>query len=73
MEGEIFEEADLESDGDDLAEVRSGGEVLAAGAEVGEAEMTGAGELKARGDDGGVEVEDGAELNLETELHGAGR
>ena len=73
MEGEIFEEADLEADGDDLAEVRSGGEVLAAGAEVGEAEMTGAGELKAGGDDGGIEIEDGAKLDLEAELHGAGR
>jgi len=73
VEGEIFEEADLEADGDDLAEVRSGGEVLAAGAEVGEAEMTGAGELKAGGDDGGIEIEDGAKLDLEAELHGAGR
>lgn len=73
MEGEVFEEADLEADGDDLAEVGGGGTVLAAGAEVGEAEVTGAGEFEARGDDGGVEVEDGAELDLKAELHGAGR
>ena len=73
MEGEVFEEADLEPDGDDLAEVGGGRAVLAAGAEVGEAEMAGAGELQARGNDGGVEVEDGAELDLQAKLHGAGR
>lgn len=73
MEGEVLEEADLEADGDDLAEVGDGGAVLARGAEIGEAKVAGAGELQARGDDGGVEVEDGAELDLKAELHGAGR
>jgi hypothetical protein len=73
VEGEVFEEANLEADGDDLAEAGVGGAVLAAGAEVGEAEVTGTGEFETRGDDGGVEVEDGAELDLEAELHGAGR
>lgn len=72
MEGEVFEKADLEADGDDLAEVSGRGAILARGAEVGEAEVAGAGEFEARGDYGGVKVEDGAELNLETELHGAG-
>jgi len=73
VQGEIFEEADLQADGDDLAQVGGGGAVLPAGAEVGEAEVTGAGELEAGGDDGGVEVEDGAELDFKAELHGAGR
>lgn len=73
MEGEVFEEADFEADGNDLAEVGGSGTVLAAGAEVGEAEVAGAGELETGGDDGGVEVEGGAELDLEAELHGAGR
>ena len=48
-------------------------DVLAAGAEVGESEMTGTGEFKARGDDRSVEVDDGAELDLDPELHGGGR
>lgn len=73
MEGEVFEEADFEADGNDLAEVGGSGTVLTAGAEVGEAEVAGTGEFEARGDDGGVEVEGGAELDLEAELHGAGR
>jgi hypothetical protein len=72
VEGEVFEEADLEADGDDLAEVSGGGAILARGAEVGEAEVAGAGEFEARGDYGGVEIEGGAELDLEAELHGAG-
>jgi len=36
---------------------------------VGEPEVTGTGEFKTRGDDRSVEVDDGAELNLDTELH----
>ena len=40
---------------------------------MGEAEVPGAGEFEARGDDGCVEVDDGAELNLNAELHGGGR
>ena len=44
--------------------------MVAAGAEVGEGEMSGAGEFDSGGDDGGVEVEDGAELNLKTEVEG---
>ena len=72
MEGGVFEEADLDTDGDDLAEVGGGGEVFAAGAEVGEAKMAGAGEFEAGGEDGGVEIDDRAELDLEAELHGGG-
>lgn len=73
LKGGVFEEADLETYGHDLAQLRRGGEVFAAGAEVGKAEVSGAGELEARGDDGCVEVDDGTELNLDTELHGGGR
>jgi hypothetical protein len=71
VEGQVFQEADLQTNGYDLAEV-GGGDVFAAGAEVSEAEVAGAGELKARGDDGGVEIEGGAKLDLEAELHSAG-
>src|SRR5437899_657253 len=39
---------------------------------MGEAEVSGAGELEAGGDDGGVEVDDGAELDLDSELYGGG-
>jgi hypothetical protein len=72
LEGGVFEETDLDADGDDLAEVGGGGEVFAAGAEMGEAEVSGAGEFEAGGDDGGVEVDNGAELDLNAELHGGG-
>jgi hypothetical protein len=73
LEGCVFEEADFDADGDDLAEIGGGGEVFAAGAEMGEAEVSGAGEFEAGGDDGGVEFDDRAELDLDTELHGGGR
>ena len=46
--------------------------MLAAGAEVLEGEVRGAGELDADGEDGGVEIEDGAELDLYAELDGGG-
>src|SRR6266849_1370512 len=70
LERRIFEEADLDADGDELAEVGGGGEVFAAGAEMGEAEVAGAGEFEAGADDGGVKIDDRAELNLDAELHG---
>lgn len=73
LKGGVFEEADLETYSHDLAKVSWGGEVFSTGAEVGEAEVPGAGELEARGDDGCVEVDNGAELNLDAELHGGGR
>jgi hypothetical protein len=73
LEGGVFEEADLEADGDDLAEVGWCGEVFAAGTEMGEAEMASAGEFETGGEDGGVKIDDGAELNLEVELHCGGR
>jgi hypothetical protein len=69
VKGGVFEEADLETDGDDLAEVGWGGEVFAAGAEVSEAEMAGAGEFKAGGENGGIEIDDRAEVDLDAELH----
>lgn len=47
VEGSVFEEADLEANGDDLAEVGGGGQVFAAGAEMREAEVTGTGEFQA--------------------------
>ena len=72
LKGGVFNEADLDADGDDLAEVCGGGEVFAAGAEVGEAEMAGAREFEAGGDDGGVEIDGGTELDLEAELDGGG-
>jgi hypothetical protein len=72
LEGCVFEEADFDADGDDLAEVGGGGEVFAAGAEMGEAEVAGAGEFEAGGDDGGVEIDDRTELDFDTELHGGG-
>jgi hypothetical protein len=43
----VFEKADLNAEGDDLSEVGGSGEVFAADAEMGEAEVSGAGELKA--------------------------
>jgi hypothetical protein len=73
LEGGVFEEAYLKADADDLAKVSRGGEVFAAGAEMGEAEMAGAGEFEAGGEDGGVKIDDGAELDLEAELHCGGR
>jgi hypothetical protein len=73
VEGGVFEEADLEADGDNLAEVGGGGQVFATGAEMGETEVAGAGELETSCEDGGVEIDDGAELDLEAELQGGGR
>jgi len=72
LEGCVFEEADLDADGDELAEVGGSGEIFAAGAEMGEAEVSGASKFEARADDGGVEIDDGAELDLDTELHAGG-
>jgi hypothetical protein len=72
LEGCVFEEADLDADGDDLAEIGGGGEVFTAGAEMREAQVSGAGELEAGGDDGGVEIDDRPELDLDAELHGGG-
>jgi hypothetical protein len=73
VKGYVFEEADFEPHGDDLTQVGRGREVLATGAEIGEAEMTGTGEFEAGRYDRGVEIEDGTKLNLNAELHGVGR
>jgi hypothetical protein len=72
LQGGVLKEADLDTDGDDLAKVGGGGEVFSADAEVGEAEMAGAGELEAGREDGRVEIDDGAELDLDSELHRGG-
>ena len=72
LEGGVFEEADLDADGDDLAEVSGSGQVFAADAEVGETEVAVTGELKARGEDGGVKIDDGAELDFQVELNSRG-
>ena len=70
VEGEVFEEGDLDADGDDLGDVVL--EVLAAGAEIGEILVAGAAELNSGGDEGGVELHDKAELDFEAELHAGG-
>jgi hypothetical protein len=72
VKGDIGEETDLEAQGEDLVGVGGEVDVLAAGAEVGEGGVGGAGEFEAGGDEGAVEFEDGAELELEAEVHGGG-
>jgi hypothetical protein len=72
-QGRIFQEADLDAYGDDLAEIGRGGEIFAAGAKVRQAEVSGAGEMQAGGDDGGVEIDDGAELDFDMEHDGGWR
>lgn len=47
VEGGVLDEADLEANGNNLAEVGGGGEVFSACTEVGEAEMASAGEFEA--------------------------
>jgi hypothetical protein len=69
----VFEEADLDANRDELAKAGGGGEVFAAGAQMGEAEVSGAGEFEAGGDYRGVKIDDGAELDFYAELHGGGR
>ena len=69
MDGNVVEEADLQADGDDLAEFGGEAEMFAAGAEFGEGFVAGAGQLDSGGDDGGVEVEDREQLDLNAELH----
>jgi hypothetical protein len=73
LEGGIFQKTNLDADGDDLTEIGGSGEIFAAGAEVGEAKMARASEFEAGGDDGGVEIDDRAKLDLEAKLHGGGR
>lgn len=73
VEGDIFEEAEFKAQGKDLVWLRRAGEVVAAGAEVGERGMGGAGEFEPGGDERGVEFDDGAQLDFEAELHAGGR
>jgi hypothetical protein len=40
---------------------------------MGEAEVSGAGEFEAGGDDGGVKIDDRTELDFYAKLHGGGR
>ena len=47
MKGGVFEEADFDANGDDLAQISWGKEIFAAGAEMGEAEMAPASEFEA--------------------------
>jgi hypothetical protein len=68
VEDDVFEEADFDAKGDDLAELCDEAELLAAGAAVGEGEVGGAGGFDSGGEVGGVEVEDGAELHGSGEL-----
>lgn len=72
MDGDVVEEADLQADGDDLAEFGRQAQMLTAGAELGEGHVAGACEFDSGGDDGGVEVEDREQLDLDAELHVGG-
>src|SRR6185437_10664366 len=69
LQRHIFKEADFETNGHHLSQFSSGGEIFAAGAEVGERKVACAGQLKARGHDGAVEIDDGTKLYFETDLH----
>lgn len=73
MQRYIFEEADLKANRDHLSQVGGGGEVFAAGAQVGEREVAGPRQFEAGGYDGGVQIDDGAKLDLQPNLHHAGR
>lgn len=70
MEGEVFEEGEFDADAEDLGAV--GGEMLAAGAEVGELVVAVAGEFDAGGDQGGVKLQDEAELDFQADLERSG-
>jgi hypothetical protein len=71
--GGFFEEAEFEADGDDAAALGVMGVVAAEGAEAGHADVAVAGEFDASGNEAAVELEDGANLDLKTELGMAGR
>jgi hypothetical protein len=73
VEGYIFEKADFEANGHNLAQIGGGGEVFSAGTEIGEREMPGPRQLKAGGYDGCIEVKNGAKLNFEAKLNGVRR
>ncbi len=73
VQGEVVEEVDFEADGDDLAKLAGDTEMFAAVAEFGKRFVRGSGEFDAGGEDGGIEVDDGAQLDLDAELGVAGR
>lgn len=72
VEGHILQKTDFEADGYDLAEIGAR-EIFAAGTEIREAEMAGAGEFQTGGDDRGVEIEGRTKLDLYAKLDCAGR
>jgi hypothetical protein len=73
VKGDILKKTDFEANGDHLSEIGWGLEVFSAGTEVGEGEVAGTSKFEAGGYDGGIEVDDGAELDFEAKLHCAGR
>lgn len=72
VEGYVVQEAELKAEADDAVGLGGAHDVLAAGAEVGEGGVGGAGELDAGFDESGVKVCDAAKLDFEAELDGAG-
>ncbi len=68
MQRDVVEEIDLQADGDGLAEFRGDHSVVEPGTEVGERGVARAREFDPGAYDGGVEVQDGAQLNLDAEL-----
>lgn len=73
MQGYVFEKADLQPDGDYLAEVSGDLGILSAGAEIGQGEVARTGQFQPRRDDRGIKIKDGAKLDFNPELHCAGR
>src|SRR5450755_3472282 len=74
MQGHVFEKAEFEADADYLHGVVRAADVVARSAEAGQRVVGTTGEFDAGLDEGGVELDDGLELNFEAELHtGRGR
>jgi hypothetical protein len=68
VQGDVFEEADLQAKDDDLTQLRGDAHVFAQCAELGEDFVPGAREFEAGRKQGGVEVENGTQLNLDAKL-----
>jgi len=73
VQGYVFEEADLQPDGDDLAEVCRDPGIFSARAQIGQGEVAGTGQFQTRRHNGGIKIKDGAKLDLNPEFYGAGR
>ena len=74
VEGDVFEKGEFEPEREDLAQVDGVAAVTAAGAKAGQGIVGDRGEFDAGGDERGVELDDGAELQLEAKFHrGRGR